>query len=239
MSELFVIGIAAFIIGLSKTSVGGVGIVASVLFAAVMPAKESTAAVLFLLISGDLFACYAYRHDVDWRTIARLAPSVLVGIVAGAWYLGSSSDAGIRKAIGVVVLMMVALQLVLRSRPKPTHLPHSITAATGATAGFTSMVANAAGAPMAIYLMNMHISKQRYLGTTAWFFFALNVTKMPFSIQLGLLHADRVLQLLWFVPVVAAGAWVGRRLVHRISMDALQILILAAAFVGGLNLFLR
>jgi len=239
MIEVFVLGAAAFIIGLSKTSVGGIGIVAAVLFAAVMPAKESTAAVLFLLISGDLLACYAYRHDVDWRTIVRLAPSVLVGVVAGSWFLGASSDTGVRKFIGVVVLVMVALQFMLRSRPKPDRLPQSVTAATGVTAGFTSMVANAAGAPMAIYLMNMHISKARYLGTTAWFFFALNVTKMPFSLHLGLLQAERALQLLWFVPVVAAGAWLGRRLVHRISMDTLQTLILVAAAVGGVNLLLR
>lgn len=239
MIELLVLGIAAFIIGLSKTSVGGIGIVAAVLFAAVMPAKESTAAVLFLLISGDVLACYAYRRDVDWGTIARLAPSVLVGVVAGSWFLGASTDTAIRKVIGAVVLIMVALQYALRTRPKPDHLPHSVTAATGVTAGFTSMVANAAGAPMAIYLMNMHISKARYLGTTAWFFFALNVTKMPFSIHLGLLQAERAMQLLWFVPVVALGAWMGRRLVRRISMDTLQTLILIAAAVGGVNLLLR
>lgn len=239
MIELLVLGVAAFIIGLSKTSVGGIGIVAAVMFAAVMPAKESTAAVLFLLISGDLLACYTYRHDVDWRTIARLAPSVLVGVVAGSWFLGASSDGLMRRAIGVVVLGMVVLQLLLRTRPKPDHLAHSVTAATGVTAGFTSMVANAAGAPMAIYLMNMHISKARYLGTTAWFFLALNVTKMPFSLRLGLLQADRALQLLWFVPVVAAGAWTGRRLAQRVSMDTLQSLILAAAALGGLNLVLR
>lgn len=239
MIEWIVIGIAAFIIGLSKTSVGGIGIVAAVMFAAVMPAKESTAAVLFLLISGDLFACYAYRRDVDWKTIARLAPSVLIGVVAGTWFLGASSDSGIRRVIGVVVLGMVALQFVLRTRPKPDHLPHSVTWGTGATAGFTSMVANAAGAPMAIYLMNMHISKERYLGTTAWFFFALNVTKMPFSVHLGLLHADLALHLLWVVPLVALGARAGRRLVTCVSMDSLQILILVAAAIGGLNLVLR
>jgi len=239
MTQLVVIGIAAFIIGLSKTSVGGIGLIASVLFAAVMPAKESTAAVLFLLISGDLFACFTYRRDVDWRTILRLAPSVLIGVVGGAWFLSMSTDSGMRKAIGVVVIIMVALQWMLRSRPKPDHLPHSVTWGAGSTAGFTSMVANAGGAPMAVYLLNMHISKRCYLGTTAWFFFALNVTKMPFSIHLGLLHADRALQLLWFMPVVAAGAWVGRRIVNRVSMDLLQVLILVSAAVGGLNLLLR
>lgn len=239
MIEILIIGLAALVIGLSKTSVGGVGLVASVLFASVMPAKESTAAVLFLLISGDVFACYTYRKDVDWRTIARLAPSVVIGVAAGAWFLGASSDSGVRRAIGVVVLVMVALQLALRRRPKPDHLPHWVTWGAGSIAGFTSMVANAGGAPMAVYLLNMHISVRRYLGTTAWFFFALNVGKMPVSIHLGLLQADRALQLLYFVPVVAVGAWVGRKVVSRISMDAFQTMTLIAAGAGGLNLLLR
>lgn len=239
MTEEFIIGIGALIVGISKASVGGLGLLASVLFANVMPAKESTAAVLLVLICGDVFACYAYRHHVEWRTIARLAPSVVLGVVAGAWFLGASSDAVVRRAIGVVVLVMCALQVLLSRRPKPDRLPHSATWGAGATAGFTSMVANAGGAPMAIYLLNMHISVQRYIGTTAWFFFALNVFKLPFSIHLGLLHADRAVSLLWYVPLVALGSWIGRRLVSRISMRTFQWLTLAAASIGGLNLLLR
>lgn len=239
MTELIIIGLGALIIGISKVSVGGIGMLASALFASVMPAKESTAAVLLLLICGDFIACYTYREHVEWRTIARLAPSVLIGVVGGAWFLGASSDAGVRKSIGVVVLVMVALQWMMRKRPKPEHLPHSVTWLAGGTAGFTSMVANAGGAPMAIYLLNMRISLQRYLGTTAWFFLALNVSKLPFSIHLGLLHAERVLTLAWFVPVVALGAWIGRRLITRVSMDAFQTLTLLGAGAGGLNLLFR
>lgn len=239
MTEIVVIAVGALIIGISKASVGGLGLVASVLFASVMPAKESTAAVLLILICGDLFACFAYRHDVEWRTILRLAPSVVMGVAVGSWFLGISSDAGIRKAIGVVVVMMAASQFLLRRRRKPDHLPHAITWLAGGTAGLTSMVANAGGAPMAIYLMNMHIGMQRYLGTTAWFFFGLNLFKVPFSVHLGLLHGDRVISLLWCIPVVAAGAWLGRRLVRRISMETFQTVTLLSAMAGGLNLLLH
>lgn len=236
MTELLVIGIGALIIGIAKTSVGGVGMVASALFASVMPAKESTAAVLLLLICGDVIACWTYRQHVEWRTILRLAPSVLIGVVGGAWFLAVNSDSSIRKAIGIVVILMCALQLFLRKRPKPEHLPHSFTWLTGGTAGFTSMVANAAGAPMAVYLLNMRISLQRYLGTTAWFFLALNLSKLPFSIGLGLLHVERVLTLAWFIPLVVLGTGIGRWLITRVSMDTFQLLTLVAAAAGGLNL---
>ena len=239
MMEVLVIGLGALIIGISKTSVGGFGMVAAALFADVMPAKESTAAVLLLLICGDVFGSFTYRRDVDWRALLRLAPSVLIGVIAGSWFLSVTSDQFIRKAIGVVIVIMVTAQWFMRRRPKADHLPHAVTWAAGFTAGFTSMVANAGGAPMAIYLLNMHISVRRYLGTTAWFFFAVNLTKLPFSIHLGLLHASRVESLLWYIPVVACGAWIGRRVITRISMDTFQVIMLLSAAAGGINLLLR
>ena len=45
-----VLALAALIIGLSKTSVGGFAALAVAAFAAYLPTKESTAAVLLLLI---------------------------------------------------------------------------------------------------------------------------------------------------------------------------------------------
>ena len=239
MAEYLAIGIGALIVGVSKASVGGLGLVAAALFAEVMPARQSTAAVLLILICGDLLAAFAYRRDVEWRTLLRLAPTVLVGILLGTGFLAWTDDALMRRVLGIVILAMVLLQLALRRRPKPDHLPHVVTAAAGVTAGFTSMVANAAGAVMAVYLLNMHIGVRRYLGTTAWFFLALNLTKLPFSIGLGLLPAERALSLLWFVPVVALGVLIGRRLVQRMSMDAFQWLTLGAALLGGLNLLVR
>ncbi len=234
--------------------------VATALFADVMPARESTAAVLLLLICGDLFASYSYRHDVEWRTLLRLAPSVLIGVVAGTAFLAAMSDntvrkfigvvAGtaflaamsdntVRKFIGVVIVLMCTAQWFLRSRHKGDHLPHAVTWVAGTAAGFTSMIANAGGPPMALYLLNMHISVRRYLGTTAWFFFALNLTKLPFSVHLGLLHAHRVESLMWYVPLVGLGAWLGRRIITRISADTFQVIMLVSATAGGLNLLLR
>ncbi len=239
MTGILVIALGALLIGVSKTSIGGVGMVATALFADVMPARESTAAVLLLLIVGDLMASYTYRHDVDWKVLLRLLPSVLPGVVLGSWFLAVTSDSVIRKVIGTVIVVMCVAQWSLRGRPKPDHLPLSATWGTGITAGFTSMIANAGGAPMAIYLLNMHISVRRYLGTTAWFFFVLNLTKLPFSIHLGLLHLQRVESLAWYVPLVALGAWLGRRVITRVSPDHFQLIMLLSAGAGGLNLLLR
>jgi uncharacterized membrane protein YfcA len=85
----------------------------------------------------------------------------------------------------------------------------------------------------------MHIDRRRYLGTTAWFFFALNLTKLPFSVQLGLFDSGSVLQILWALPLVWLGAWAGKKWALRASDRLFENLVLGSAIVSGLNLLLR
>src|SRR5918994_7914162 len=67
---------AALIVGLSKTAVPGAGTVAVAIFAAVLPAKESTGTILILLIVADLFAVLAYQRHTNWRgLLVRVAPA--------------------------------------------------------------------------------------------------------------------------------------------------------------------
>ena len=75
---------AALIVGFSKSALPGAATIAAALFALVLPAKESTAALLLLLILGDVLALAMYRREVDVRTLVRLIPAVLLGLAAGA-----------------------------------------------------------------------------------------------------------------------------------------------------------
>ena len=80
---LALMALAAAIIGYSKTALGGLAVIAVAIFATVLPAKESTAAILAILIVGDVIACWHYRHDADWSLIKRLLPAVVPGLVVG------------------------------------------------------------------------------------------------------------------------------------------------------------
>ena len=51
--------------------------------------------------------------------------------------------------------------------------------------GFATMTANAAGAVMTLYLSASGIEKRRFVGTNAWFFLIVNLTKVPFSVGLA------------------------------------------------------
>ena len=82
--------LAAFLIGVSKTGIAGLNILAIAIFASVLPARESVGAVLIAFLGGDLVAVTSYRHDAHWQHLWRLFPWAGLGVVIGALALGGS-----------------------------------------------------------------------------------------------------------------------------------------------------
>lgn len=232
---------AALLVGFAKTSIGGLGSVAVALFAGVMPARESTAAVLLLLLIGDLLAISVYRRHCDWSLLRMLVPGVLPGLVLGTAALAVLGDRTIEISIGGILLLLVVVQLLASRRVvKPDDPPWSGTAkaGTGVAAGFTTMVANAGGPVMTLYLVAQGVEKQRFLGTAAWFFFGVNLCKLPFSVGLGLVHRDMLVTTAVLAPVVLAGGVAGVFAIRRIGQRSFEAAVLAASLVSAVALLL-
>ncbi len=230
-------GAAALVIGYSKTALGGLAVIAVAIFATLLPAKESTAAILAVLIVGDLVAVWHYRHDADWTLIRRLLPAVLPGLVLGSVFLGLVSDAVLRRSIGAVLLVLVLLQLWVKWRsdgtPGDAHERRAAAWGAGTAAGFATMTANAAGAVMTLYLSASGIDKRRFVGTNAWFFLIVNLAKVPFSIGLGLMHWQDVSRAGLLAPLVLAGGLLGYATVRRISQRGFDVAVLAASALAA------
>lgn len=106
--------LGALIVGFSKTALPGAGTIAVGLFALAMPAKESTAALLLLLIVGDMTALWVYRREPDWRTLLRLLPSAMIGVVIGVFYFARVDGEWVRLTIGVILLVLVTVTVTRR-----------------------------------------------------------------------------------------------------------------------------
>ena len=232
---------AALLVGVAKTSVGGVASISVAVFAAVLPAKESTGALLPLLLVGDLFAVRAYRAHADWARLARLVPSVTVGVLVGAVFVGLVDDTVMRRTIGGVLLALVGVHLWQRSRrDSPAELSGEHrpgrTLGYGVLAGFTTMVANSGGAVMSLYLLSSGLSLLGFLGTTAWFFLVVNAVKVPFSVQLDLISLESLRMNAVLVPAVLVGAYLGRVGITRLDRAQFERLVLVFTVGSSLNL---
>src|SRR5215216_3867824 len=151
--------LGAFLVGLSKTGIPGLGILNVAIFALVFPARESVGLVLVILICGDIVAVSAYRHDASWSHLWRLFPWAAIGVVAGYFALGRVDDQQMRHLIGITLIGLVLFQYIRSRRPEqldgdPQPSRPWLAPLTGITAGFTTMVANAAGPVMVLYLLS-------------------------------------------------------------------------------------
>lgn len=231
--------LAALFFGFSKTGIPGISILSVGILANLMPAKQATGVVLPMLIFADLFAYAIYRKNLEWRRVGRLLPWALAGLVLGWLVLGRVSDHGAARLIGGIIAVMLALQLWRRWKnpdEAATHAPVWFGPAMGLFAGLTTMVANAAGPVMTLYLLAMRLPKLEFLGTGAAFFLLINWIKVPFIAQLGLINASSLTLNLWLLPAVAVGALLGRPVVERVNQKVFENLALALAAVATVKL---
>jgi len=239
------LGVCAVLVGITKTGIPGLGILVVPLMAIALGgerAKQSVGLLLPILIFADVFAIVVHRRNVRWRHIVRLMPWALAGIGTGALLMNRIDDTMLARLIGVIVLVMLGLRAWqnVKSRGQEIHVPQhwAFAAVMGFTAGVTTMMANAAGPVMILYLLSMQLPKAQFVGTRAWFFFFVNWTKVPLHVALGNITAASLaldLCLFAFVPV---GALLGVVTLKRIPQKVFTVLIMILTAAAAVKLIL-
>ena len=234
-----VIGLCAVMVGVAKTGIPGVGILVVPLMAWVLPARSSVGVLLGILILADLFAAGYYRRHAQWGHVIRLLPITFVGVVAGYFSLKVVNDQQLKPIIGGIVLVMLALNYWrMRAGGKDAVVPRQwwFLAGIGFLAGITTMMANAAGPIMIIYLLAMRLPKVEFVGTAAWFFFIVNWVKVPFIANLELMTAESVKLDLLMLPFIAIGAVAGILILKHIPQKIFSIVVQILAMVAAVKL---
>ena len=228
----------ALLVGVSKTGIAGLGMLFVVIFAQIMPAKQATGLVLPLLCFGDIMAVASYRRHTQWRYLWRLFPWTAAGVVLGYVALGRMDNRQARLLIGWIILGLLALHVARRMRAATEVPEHAwwFAPLVGVLAGFTTLVANAAGPLMAIYLLSMRLPKMEYVGTGAVFFLLLNLFKVPFMVHLGLINQSSFSLNLLLAPAVFAGTLLGRKILVKLDQRLFENLALGLSAAAGLKL---
>jgi len=230
----------AFFVGLSKTGLPGLGVLFVAVFSVALGARAATGVVLPMLIVGDLLATATYRRHLVWTQLWRLFPWTAAGVVAGWLVFGKLDDARSARLIGFILVAMLGLHFWRKIRtPSEATVETSawpVAAGTGVVAGFCTLVANAAGPVMNLYLLAMKLPKLEFMGTCAAFFLLLNWFKVPFMVNLGLINAASLQLNLYLVPAVVAGAVAGRWTLGRINQKWFEIITLTLTAAAAVKL---
>lgn len=230
---------AATGIGIGKSGIAGMSLAHVLIFAFLFGARESTGVVLPMLLVGDVCAVRIFHQHARWDYVRRMLPPACLGVVIAAAVMRVLNESMYKPLIGVTILALTILQVARMQRPDWFgSVPHArwFAVTIGLVAGGATMLANSAGPIIAIYCLAVGLPKFELVGTSAWFFFIINLFKVPFSFALGLIHGGTLALNAILSPAIVAGIFIGRWLTAHIPQRLFDGLLLAFAAIAALRL---
>ena len=179
--QWFAISVAALSIGMSKTGVQGIMLMIVPLMAMAFGAKESTGVILPMLCMADIIAVAYYKRIADWKVVAKLLPTAILGFFLAIGVDNMIPNGQFRQLMGWTLMLALVVMIWSEIFGKENRWMKKwwYAAIFGLLGGFTTMIGNAAGPVMSVYLLSMRKEKMEYIGINAWFFLVVNLLKVP------------------------------------------------------------
>ncbi|GIM30473.1 anion permease [Clostridium polyendosporum] len=233
--------IAAFVVGFSKTGISGFTMLVIPIIANVFGGKESTGVLLPMLLIGDIFAVCYYNRHADWNNIRKPLPWALVGLVLGSFVGNYINDKQFKILIAISVLTCLGILLYTEKKGDKFKVPKGawFYILTGIASGFTSMIGNAAGPVLSIYLLAMGFKKNEFLGTYSWFFLIINLTKVPLQIFFwNNISLERIILACVMIPAITLGALLGIATIKKFNEKVFRTIIIVMTAIVAIRLFI-
>lgn len=233
--------LCASLYGFSKGGIKGLSALSVPLMAFIFGSKASTGIILPMLIIADSMAAPYYFKHVQWPLVIKLLPWAILGVLIGVWFGDGLDENLFRNALSIIVIISVVMLYwweLRDDRPIPSAWWFPIVMGFGA--GFTTMVGNLAGAFITLFLFSMQLPKLRFIATMAWFFFVINLIKLPMHVFIWETITVQSLSMnLALLPAIIAGFIMAINLVKKIEEGSYRKLILILSFFAAIGLLMR
>lgn len=236
---LVILGLVALMIGMAKTGIHGAGMLSVPLLAGVFGGQQSSGVMLPILIMADIIGVWYYRKHASWIHLKLLFPWAGVGVVTGTLAGYFMDDAIFKRVMAVTIMISVFIMAWLERKPEQVPTAKWFGAVSGVAGGFTSMVGNLAGSVMAVYFLSVRLPKNIFIGTTAWFFMAVNLFKVPFHAFIWkTITIDTFILDLLLMPLIMLGAVSGIWIVRQFSDQSYRWFIMGMTVVAALSMLI-
>ena len=239
--QLLLLIATSMLIGMSKTGLQGITLAAIPLMSMAFGAKESTGIMLPLLCAADLVAVAVYRRRASWKYIRRLLPFAVAGFVLALAVDRAVPPQDFRYLMGCCLLSVLVFMAWNRLRRQESSWAEKpwFAAACGLMGGFTTMIGNAAGPVMAIFLLSAKAPKYVFIGTNAWFFLCVNYLKIPLQVfAWNNISINTIMLDACMFPAVGIGAFAGIRLVRVLPEELFRKVTFALTCIAVGAMFL-
>lgn len=232
------LAICAMFVGMSKVGVPGVSMIVVPTLAFIFGGKPSTGILLPMLMMADVFGVSYYHRHAEWKFLLKLLPWAFVGIGIALWVGEVVNDEWFKNIIAILVFVCIALMLWKDKSKGKNLFPDTwwFAALMGVLGGFATMIGNVAGPIFAVYLLAMHLPKNNFIGTGAWFFIIINFSKFPLHIFIWkTIHWETLKLDFILLPAIALGALVGIWAVKKIPEHTYRTFVI---IITALSAFL-
>jgi uncharacterized membrane protein YfcA len=227
------------LIGMAKTGLSGAGFMIVPIMAGIFGGKLSVGIVLPMLIFADVFAVNYYHRYATWRYIFLSLPWAVIGVAIATLFGNLIDDETFKTFIAIVILLGIALMIIQDGVIKSKKIPDTwwFAGILGLTGGFTTMIGNAAGPVMSLYLLSMHLPKNTFIGTAAWFFLIINVIKVPFHVfSWNTITFQTLLVDIAGIPAILLGVFIGIKTIRIVPEKVYRYLIIISTILAALLL---
>ena len=235
---LLVLLSAGMITGFSKFSVGGMGLLILPVNMIALPGPEALGVIAPMYVITDLMAISTYRKHIVWPTLFRFLPIAALGVGMGGWLLAGIKPDQFQLMLGVLVLVMLGYSILTDHYPSNFMRHPAAIYVAGLVSGVISIMANAAGPIVSLFLMEQKLSKEAYMSTRAWCILLINLAKFPPLIMLGLMNKETILFSVYCLPGMVIGAFMGYWLVKKLDLTQFKWLIRGMSAIAAIKLFM-
>ena len=247
VSQLVLLALYAFLAGWERAGLRASVMPAVPILVASMGAVNALGYMVPILILGDIFSVSYYKKDADKKSIKKLIPFAAAGIIAGMFTGQYISGDSFKKIIAVFIIVSLIVNLIntkLNNRCSEKKINcSSLLIRTGplfsTATGFVSMLGGSGGPVISTYYLITGVKKNSFIGTTAWFFFLVNLIKTPLYIFIWKnITWTTILTDILIIPFLAAGIFSGIFIVTRINEKIFKIIIYTVTLLSALKLLL-
>jgi uncharacterized membrane protein YfcA len=222
---------AAFVLALMSAVAGfGGGVLLLPVFTALFGLPVAVPMLTVTQLSSNGARMWLNRHDLQWRLIGWFALGAVPLAVAGGLLLAHAPMGLLKRFLGAFLIAVVVWR---RVNPHPRKPADPAFAAVGAASGLGSALLGSVGPLTAPFFLAYGLTRAAYIGTEAASALVMHLAKIG-AYRVGDLLTGRVLLFgALLTPATLAGAWVGKRILGRVSDRAFVLLVEAGLVVAG------
>ncbi|MEV4510704.1 sulfite exporter TauE/SafE family protein [Dactylosporangium sp. NPDC049525] len=219
---------------LSAVAGFGGGVLLLPVFTALFGLRVAVPILTLTQLSSNGSRAWLNRRDLHWPLVGWFALGAVPFAVGGGLLLAQAPLGPLKRLLGGLLIAMV---LWRRLDPSPRRPPAGAFAAVGASSGLGSALLGSVGPLTAPFFLAYGLTRAAYIGTEAASALVLHLSKIAGYGAGALLTREVLLYGVALTPAALLGAWVGKKLVGRISDTVFVILVETGLVVAG-GLFL-